>query len=183
MSFLSSFLIAVGLAMDAFAVAMSCSTTIRPFRVNDALKFAVYFGVFQALMLILGWLAGSTIKSFVSAYAQWIASGLLVLIGIKMLYDAFHRHPNVKIGSLNYSILLMLAVATSIDAFIVGISFTFLKVSIIESAVIVGCVTFVMSFCGSILGYRIGHFFENGIEILGGLILIGLGISSFILSN
>jgi manganese efflux pump family protein len=183
MSFLSIFLIAVGLAMDAFAVAMSSSTTIRPFRVNDALKFAVYFGGFQGLMLVLGWLGGYTIKSYVSTYAQWIASGLLVFIGIKMIYEAIYRHPKAKIGSLNNSVLLMLAVATSIDAFIVGISFTFLKMSIIEPTVIVGCVTFVMSFCGSILGYRIGHFFENGIEIFGGLILIGLGISSFILGN
>lgn len=169
--------------MDAFAVSISGGTTIRPFRLNDALKFAIYFGGFQALMLVLGWLGGSTIESYVSAYAQWIASGLLVSIGIKMIYEAFHGDPKGKISSLNHWVLLILAITTSIDALIVGISFTFLKMSIIEPAVIVGCVTFAMSFCGAIIGYRIGHFFENEIEILGGLILIGIGISSLILNN
>ncbi len=175
------FILAVGLAMDSFVVAMSSSTTIRPFRVNDALKFAVYFGIFQAVMLVLGWLGGSTIKSYVSTYGQGIASTLLVLIGIKMIYNSFNRHQKGSINSLNYSVLLALAVATSIDALVVGISFTFLKVSIIEPAIIVGCVTFALSFFGSIFGYKLGHLFENKFKILGGLILIVLGISSLFL--
>ena len=183
MSFLSNFLLAVGVSMDSFAVAMSRSTIIRPFRVNVALKFAVFFGGFQTLMLVLGWLSGYTIKNYVSAYGQWIACGLLVFIGIKMIYEAFYRKPEGKIGSLNYSVLLMLAFATSIDAFFVGISFTFLKIPILEPALIVSCVTFIMVFCGAIIGYRLGHFFGNEAEILGGLILIGLGINSLILSN
>lgn len=123
--------------MDAFAVSMSSSTTVSPFRVNDALKFAVFFGEFQALMLIFGWLGGYTIKNYVSAYSQWIAFGLLAFIGSKIIYEAFYRKPDGKIASLNYSVLLIHAVATSIDAFFVGISFTFLQVSILESALIV----------------------------------------------
>jgi len=169
--------------MDAFAVAMSRSTMIRPFRVNDALKFAVFFGGIQTLMLVLGWLGGYTIKNYISAYGQWIAFGFLVFIGSKMIYEAFYRKPEVKIGSLNYSVLLMLAFATSIDAFFVGISLTLLKVPINEPALIVGCVTFILVFCGVIIGYRLGHFFGNEAEILGGLILIGLGINSLIFSN
>ncbi len=183
MPFLTNFLLAVGVAMDAITVSMSRSTTIRPFRVNDALKFAVVFGGFQALMLVLGWLGGYTIKIYVSAYDQWIASGILVFIGIKMIYEAFYRKPKEKMGSLNYSVLLMLAVATSIDAFFLGISFTFLQVPILEPMLIVGCVTFILVLCGVIMGYRLGQFFRNEAEILGGLILIGLGISSLILSN
>jgi putative Mn2+ efflux pump MntP len=136
-------------SMDSFAVSMSRSITIRPFRVNDALKFAVFFGGVQTLMLVLGWLGGYTIKNYVSAYGQWIAFGLLVFIGIKMIYEAFYRKPEGKIGSLNYSVLLMQAVATSIDAFFVGISLTFLKVPILEPAIIVGCVTFIMVFLWS----------------------------------
>jgi manganese efflux pump family protein len=182
MSFLSNFLLALGVAMDAFTVSMSRSTIIRPFRVIDALKFAVFFGGFQALMLLLGWL-GYTIKNYVSAYGQWIASSILVFIGIKMIYEAFYRKPKGKLRSLNYSVLFMLAVATSIDAFFVGISFTFLQVPILEPTLIVGCVTFIMVFCGAIMGYRLGQFFRNEAEILGGLILIGLGISSLILNN
>ena len=125
-------------------------------------------------MLVLGWLGGYTIKNYVSAYGQWIASSLLVFIGIKMIYEAFYRKPEGKIGSLNYSVLLMQAVATSIDAFFVGISLTFLKVPILEPAIIVGCVTFIMVFLWSDHRNRLGHFFGNEAEILGGLILIGL---------
>ena len=115
--------------MDSFAVSMSRSTIIRPFRVNDALKFAVFLGGIQTLMLALGWLGGYTIKNYVSAYGQWIAFGLLVFIGSKMIYEAFYRKPDGKIDSFNYSVLLMLAFATSIDAFFVGISLTCLFLS------------------------------------------------------
>jgi putative Mn2+ efflux pump MntP len=99
MSIISNFLLAVGVAMDALAVSMSRSTTIKPFRVNDALKFAIFLGGFQTLMLVLGWLGGNTIKNYVSAYSQLIASGLLIFIGIKMIYDTFYRKPEGKISS------------------------------------------------------------------------------------
>lgn len=175
MSFLTNFLLALGLAMDAFAVSMSSGTSIRPFQLKDALKLAVFFGGFQALMPVLGWIGGSAVSGFVSEYAPWIAFGLLAFIGGKMIYEALYGSPEGKVNSLNYSILFVLAVATSIDALAVGISFAFLKTPILEPIVIIGSVTFFMSFCGAILGYRIGHFFENEVEILGGLILIALG--------
>jgi putative Mn2+ efflux pump MntP len=176
MSFLNNFLLGLGLAMDAFAVSMSSGTTIRPFRLSDALKLALFFGGFQAFMPILGWLGGGAVSGFVSAYAPWIAFGLLVLIGCKMIYEAVYGNEEAKVSSLNYSVLFILAIATSIDAFAVGISFALLNTPILEPVIIIGTVTFFMSFCGAILGYRIGHFFENEIEIFGGLILIGLGI-------
>lgn len=176
MPFLTDFLLGLGLSMDAFAVSMSSGTTIRPFHVSHAFKLAIFFGGFQALMPVLGWLGGNMVSGFVSVYASWIASGLLAFIGIKMIYEAFYGSPDGKAGSLSYPVLFVLAVATSIDALAVGISFAFLKTSILEPAVIIGCVTFFISFCGAIVGYRIGHFFENEVEILGGLILIGLGI-------
>ncbi len=175
MSFLTNFLLGIGLSMDAFAVSMSSSTTIRPFRLKDALKLASFFGGFQALMPVLGWLGGSAVSGFVSNYAPWIAFGLLAFIGGKMIYEALYGDPDGKVNSLNYSVLLVLAIATSIDALAVGISFAFLNTPIIEPAIIIGCVTFFMSFCGAILGYRIGHFFEHEVEIIGGLILIGIG--------
>jgi putative Mn2+ efflux pump MntP len=175
MSFLTNFLLALGLAMDAFAVSMSSGTSIRPFQLKDALKLAVFFGGFQALMPVLGWIGGSAVRGFVSEYAPWIAFGLLAFIGGKMIYEALYGSPEGKVNSLNYSILFVLAVATSIDALAVGISFAFLKTPILEPIVIIGSVTFFMSFCGAVLGYRIGHFFENEVEILGGLILIALG--------
>jgi len=92
-----------------------------------------------------------------------------------MIYEALYGGPEGKVNSLNYSVLFLLAVATSIDALAVGISFAFLGTPIVEPVIIIGCVTFVMSFCGAILGYRLGHFFENEVEIFGGLILIALG--------
>lgn len=176
MPFLTDFLLGLGLSMDAFAVSMSSGTMIRPFQVKDAFKLAVFFGGFQALMPIIGWLGGNLVQAFVSAYASWIAFGLLAFIGIKMIYEAFYGNPDEKAASLSYRMLFMLAIATSIDALAVGISFAILKTSVFEPAVIIGCVTFIMSFCGAILGYRIGRFLENEVEILGGLILIGLGI-------
>lgn len=175
MSFLTNFLLALGLSMDAFAVSMSSGTTIRPFRLKDALKLAFFFGGFQALMPILGWLGGSAISGFISDYAPWIAFGLLVFIGGKMIYEALYGDPEGKLNSLNYSVLLVLSIATSIDALAVGISFAFINTPILEPAIIIGCVTFFVSLCGAILGYRIGHFFEHEVEIIGGLILIGLG--------
>ncbi len=175
MSFLTNFLLALGLSMDAFAVSMSSGTTIRPFRLKDALKLAFFFGGFQALMPVLGWLGGSAISGFISDYAPWIAFGLLVFIGGKMIYEALYGDPEGKLNSLNYSVLLVLSIATSIDALAVGISFAFINTPILEPAIIIGCVTFFVSLCGAILGYRIGHFFEHEVEIIGGLILIGLG--------
>jgi manganese efflux pump family protein len=178
MSFLTDFLLGLGLSMDAFAVSMSCGTIIRPFSVNDALKLAFFFGGFQALMPVLGWFGGNMVQGYVSVYAPWIAFGLLSFIGTKMIYEAFYGSPDGRTGFLSYRMLFILAVATSIDALAVGISFAFLKTPILEPAAIIGCITFFISFCGAILGYRIGHFFENEVEILGGLILIGLGIKT-----
>lgn len=174
MSLLTNFLLGFGLAMDAFAVSISGGSTVKPFRFSDALKMAIFFGSFQALMPLLGWLAGNKVSGFVSAWAPWIAFGLLALIGGKMIYDAFYGDEE-GVTSLNYSVLFLLAVATSIDALAVGVSFALLNTPVLIPVVIIGCVTFFMSFCGAVLGYRIGHFFEHEVEVLGGLILIGLG--------
>lgn len=125
---------------------------------------------------------GNTIKSYVYADGQWIASGLLVFIGIKMIYEALYRKLEGKIGSLNYSALLMLAVVTSIEP-LVGISITFLKVPILEPTHDIGFVTFIMVFCGAIIGYKLGHFLGTEIGILGDSILIGLEIGSFVFNN
>ncbi len=177
MSYTSILLIALGLATDAFAVSMSGGATMNPFRVSDALKFAIFFGGFQASMTILGWFGGSAMSGFFTEYASWIASGILVFIGARMIYRNFHKSKQKKIDSLSYSVLFALAVATSIDAFIVGVSFAFLKSSILEPAVIIGLVTFFMSLCGGFLGHKMGHFFEHEAKLIGGVILIGLGVS------
>ncbi len=122
-------------------------------------------------------------SGFVSEYASLIASGLLVFIGVRIIYRNLRDREHRKIDSLSYSVLFALAVATSIDAFIVGISFAFLRTSVLEPATIIGLVTFFMSLCGAFLGHKMGCFFEHEAKLIGGVILIGLGISLLFLNS
>jgi len=129
------------------------------------------------LACIIGWLAGLSLRDYISAIDHWIAFGLLSFIGCKMIYESITVQSNKKeINPLNVYVLLVLSVATSIDALAVGISFAFLKVSIVTPVIIIGTVTFLLSYLGVYIGDRIGHFFENKIEIAGGILLIGIGI-------
>lgn len=169
--------IAFGLAMDAFAVSITSGFTIRRLRVNNALKIAVFFGLFQAIMPLLGWLAGLSLRDFISGIDHWVALGLLSFIGCKMIYESIKRAPDeTKINPLNIYVLLILSLTTSIDALAVGVSFAFLKVSIITPIIVIGAITFLLSFLGVFIGNSFGHFFEKKIEIVGGLVLIGIGI-------
>ena len=169
--------IAFGLAMDAFAVSITSGITIKRLKINNALKIALFFGLFQAIMPLVGWLAGLSLKDFISEIDHWIAFGLLSFIGCKMIYESITVQSSKKeINPLNVYVLLVLSVATSIDALAVGISFAFLKVSIVTPVIIIGTVTFLLSYLGVYIGDRIGHFFENKIEIAGGILLIGIGI-------
>jgi putative Mn2+ efflux pump MntP len=169
--------IAFGLAMDSFAVSITSGITIRYLRIGNALKIAIFFGSFQAVMPLIGWLAGLSLRDFISGVDHWIAFGLLSLVGCKMIYESFKVESSEKaMNPLNVYVLLMLSVATSIDALAVGVSFAFLKVSIVTPIIVIGIVTFVLSLLGVFVGDRFGRFFEKKIEIVGGLILIGIGI-------
>ncbi len=173
--------IAFGLAMDAFAVSITSGITIKNLKINNALKIAVFFGLFQAIMPLVGWLAGLSLRGFISEIDHWIAFGLLSFIGCKMIYESITVQSSKKeINPLNVYVLLVLAVATSIDALAVGVSFAFLKVSIVTPVIAIGTITFILSFFGVFVGNRIGHFFENKIEIAGGLVLIGIGVKILI---
>ena len=163
--------------MDAFAVSITSGITIKRLHINHALKIALFFGLFQAFMPIIGWLAGLSLRDYISAVDHWIAFGLLSFIGCKMIYESITVQSSKKeINPLNVYVLLVLSIATSIDALAVGISFAFLKVSIVTPVIIIGTVTFLLSYLGVYIGDRIGHFFENKIEIAGGILLIGIGI-------
>ncbi len=167
--------------MDAFAVSITSGITIKNLKINNALKIALFFGLFQAIMPLVGWLAGLSLKDFISEIDHWIAFGLLSFIGCKMIYESITVQSSKKeINPLNVYVLLVLAVATSIDALAVGVSFAFLKVSIVTPVIIIGTVTFLLSYLGVYIGDRIGHFFENKIEIAGGLLLIGIGLKILI---
>lgn len=178
MDYISIFLLAIGLAMDAFSVSITRGLTMK-FNVKHALVIALFFGGFQAIMPVLGWISGIQLQQFVSTLAPWIAFILLSIIGIKMIYEGFSDDED-KTENFSLKELLILSIATSIDAFVVGITFAFLNTSIIEPIIIIGLVTFVLSFIGVYIGKNIGHLFENKIEIFGGLILVGIGLKILI---
>jgi putative Mn2+ efflux pump MntP len=177
MDIITILFIAFGVAMDAFAVSIASGLTIKHPTINNALKIAIFFGFFQAVMSLIGWLAGLSLRDFISGVNHWIAFGLLSLIGCKMIYDSVKiKSSEEEINPLNVYVLLVLSVATSIDALVVGVSFAFLKIFIVTPIVVIGIVTFLLSFLGVFVGDRSGQFFENKIKIVGGLILIGIGI-------
>jgi putative Mn2+ efflux pump MntP len=180
MSSILNVFLALGIAMDAFAVSISCGNKIHPIQRKDALKLASFFGGCEASMLIIGWVGGNTISKFISGYATWFAFLILGFIGVKMIYETFYGDGDRKVDSFSYPILLALAIAISIDSLFVGMSFAFLKTSFLEPAIIIGCTTFFMSFCGVILGSKVGHLFEREVNFIGGLIMICIGISLLI---
>jgi len=169
-------LIAIGLAMDAFAVSIAKGITIDHNRRKTALIMASFFGGFQMLMPAIGWLAGLGFKEIIMGVDHWIAFGLLTFIGLKMIYDSTKKIKEGKEDSLKLHSLLILAVATSIDALMVGLSYSFLQISVLEPILVIGLVTFSFSVAGFFFGCSLGRFFGNKIKIIGGLILIAIGL-------
>jgi putative Mn2+ efflux pump MntP len=174
---ISTLLIALGLSMDAFAVSVTSGATITQDRLKSALIVALFFGGFQALMPVIGWFGGLEFRDFVTGYDHWIAFILLVLIGGKMIHESMTTEPGERAANLlDLRVLTCLAVATSIDALAVGVTFAFLDITIIVPVVVIGIVSFALSFLGVFIGNRFVGFFENRIGIVGGLILIGIGV-------
>lgn len=174
MDLISILFLAIALAMDAFSVSITRGLTLKC-NIKYALIIALFFGGFQALMPVLGWFSGIQLQGLISTLAPWIAFILLLGIGIKMIYEAFTVEEDVcKVFSIKE--LLILSIATSIDAFAVGVTFAILKTPIITPIIIIGLVTFILSFIGVYIGKNVGHLFENKIEIFGGLILIAIGL-------
>lgn len=181
MNFTTIILIAFALAMDAFAVSITYGTSIHDLKIKSAIKIAIFFGSFQAFMPILGYIAGVGMKDFISGIDHWIAFALLSIIGVKMIYESTKLESLEKENkSLDIHFLLILSIAVSIDAMAVGISFAFLKESILIPIIIIGIITFLLSILGVFIGKKLGHFFEKRIEIVGGLLLIGIGIKILI---
>lgn len=176
MSLPTLLLIALGLSLDAFAVAVASGCSFARLKFGHALRMAAAFGLFQAVMPIIGWLAGVGPRSLISEVDHWIAFGLLTAIGAKMIYEATRlREEERSSHPFSPPTLLILSVATSVDALAVGLSLSFLKVQIIAPAGIIGAIAFALSLAGVYIGKRFGHLFESKIEIAGGMILIGIG--------
>lgn len=178
--FVELFLIGVGLSMDAFAVSICKGLGMSRLNMRQAAVISLFFGGFQALMPLIGWALGSQLTDFIAPIDHWIAFGLLAFVGGKMLWDAFHEDDEDE-GSqtdekLDLKELLMLAIATSIDALAVGITFAFLQVAIVPSITIIGLTTFVISFAGVAVGHFFGARFEKPATIVGGVVLILIGV-------
>jgi putative Mn2+ efflux pump MntP len=176
---ISVLLIAIGLSMDAFAVAIGRGAVIRPGeRTRAALAMALAFGSFQALMPVVGWSLGSAFADLIAGVDHWIAFLLLAAIGGRMIYDAASGHDDAEPSSLSLRLLLLLAVATSIDALAVGIGLRLADPStpILAAALQIGAVTFALSLLGGLAGSRLGERFGRSMEVVGGLVLIGIGL-------
>ena len=159
-------LIALRLSMDAFAVSISSGLTIKNLKINNTFIIAASFGLFQAVMPLLGWLAGRSLRNLITEIDHWVAFFLLSFIGCKMIYESFRLDPSrKKIDPTNLYVLLILSIATSIDALAIGISFAFLKIFIITPIIIIGAVTFSLSFAGVYVGNRFGHFSEKKLKL------------------
>ncbi|MBN1270378.1 MAG: manganese efflux pump [Kiritimatiellae bacterium] len=177
MSLLTIIGIALGLTMDTFAVSVAGGVAIKEMRLRHAMLIAAAFGLAQALMPLAGWVGGHWARAWIASCDHWIAFGLLALVGSKMIYEARHTLEEREARNLlDPRILLMLAFATSIDALAVGLTLSFLNVSILLPVLVIGVVTFLMSLAGTYTGNTLGHLFEGKLETVGGLILIGIGV-------
>ena len=172
----SLFLIAVGLSMDAFAVSICKGLTLRRISARHLLLAGTYFGGFQALMPLLGYLMGAGFAAAISAYDHWLSFILLAAIGGNMLLGAWRGEDEAQTNDFGIHTMLPLAVATSIDALAVGVSFAFLQISILPASLLIGSVTFCFGACGVLLGYRCGRRFQRQAEALGGILLIAIGL-------
>ena len=174
-------LISISLAMDCFAVSIAGGAAIAKPKIINALKIGISFGLFQAIMPLIGWSIGFSFRNLIENVDHWVAFSLLLIIGIKMLYEAFKKSPGKKKTDITrIPTLLILSIATSIDALVVGISLSIIALSIYLSILIIGLSAFVFSVSGYYLGNKIGKIIGNKVEIIGGIILIGIGVKILI---
>ena len=176
MGFFELFLIGIGLSMDAFAVAICKGLGMERINKRDTLLLALFFGGFQALMPTLGFLLGYRFESFITSIDHWIAFILLALIGGNMIREALGKDEEHENDDFSFKAMLPLAVATSIDALAVGISFAFLGVDIVQAALLIGATTFVLSGVGIFVGNIFGSKYKSKAEFLGGAVLILIGL-------
>ncbi|WP_019528757.1 manganese efflux pump MntP family protein [Dasania marina] len=168
-------ILALALSMDAFAVAIGLGSKHQKKTTTLALMSALYFGFFQGLMPLLGYMGGKSVLGWVQTYASWIAFLLLLLIGAKMIYESFAEGIEDDIAIITHRVMLMLAIATSIDALAAGFSLTVLAVNPFMACFIIGLVTFIFSWFGVFVGAKTGTYLESKAELLGGIVLIAIG--------
>ena len=170
------FVIALGLSMDAFAVSICKGLSVRVCRLRHMLICGLYFGVFQALMPLIGYLLGSQFESLVTAIAPYIAFALLVFIGANMIREAYSGDEEAATDDFSFRAMIPLAVATSIDALAVGVSFAFLQVDLVPAVAFIGFTTFVCCVFGVKVGSLFGNRYQARAELFGGVVLIVMGV-------
>ena len=175
MSLIELFILAVGLSMDAFAVSVCKGLSLGEIKSKHMCIAGAWFGGFQALMPLIGYFLGSFFADKITKYSHWIAFILLVIIGANMVREAFGEEERLD-ANMNPASMFLLAIATSIDALAVGVTFAFLQVNIIYAVIFIGCVTFVCSAAGVKIGSVFGEKYKSKAEICGGIILILIGI-------
>ena len=181
MALMTIIFIALALAMDAFAVSIASGITIKNLRIRHALTIAAWFGFFQALMPVIGWWGGRELRDVIAPIDHWVIFGLLAFIGAKMIYESFQLDPiEHRSDPLDLYVLFGLSIATSLDALAAGVSFALLDVEIIAPVLIIGGVTFVLSFVGVWIGDRGAHFFERKMEMVAGILLIAIGVKELV---
>ncbi len=177
MDLLTTLFIAVGLAMDTFAVSLGISTTNTRRDYRQIFRLCFHFGLFQGLMTLIGWLAGSAVEKWIEGVDHWVILALLLWIGGRMIWNGFsNKEEKVEKDPSRGHSLIVLSIATSLDALAVGISFAFLKMNVYISAAIIAVVTFIISGIGGLTGAALGAKFGKRMEIVGGLVLVGIGI-------
>lgn len=183
MNFLTTLAIAAGLSMDAFTVSVATGCRIRRVTLRDAARPGLWFGSFQAVMPIVGWFGGLALRRFIAGFGHWVAFGLLLLVGGKMIVEAVRgdgRPAAAMPERRSTHEMLMLAIATSIDALAVGLSLSILHEPIWWPALVIGLVTFAVSVVGTFLGCGVGKLVKGWAEVAGGIVLIGIGIKLLI---
>ena len=177
LTFSTLIFIAIALAMDSFAVSISTGSVLKHFHFKAMGKISFLFALFQGMMPVIGWFAGNSFEEYISDYDHWVAFVLLSAIGGKMIYEAlWGTDDSPYLDPYSFKKMATLAIATSIDAFALGISLSILDVDIIYPAFIIGLVTFAFSFAGLTIGIKVGNKFGSKVEIAGGLILIFIGL-------
>ena len=176
MSTLEVLIISIGLAMDAFAVSVCKGLSMKKFLIKNAIIIALYFGIFQAGMPVIGYFLGTAFSGFVEKIDHWIAFILLAIIGLNMIKESRDDEVEKRNDKIDFKTMIILAIATSIDALTVGVTFAFFNVNLIFSIICIGIITFVLSIIGVLLGVKFGDKFQNKAELLGGIILILMGL-------
>jgi len=180
MSYPEIILIALGLSFDTFAVSVSTGLMVKKINFLQGVKIALVLAFFQSLLPFLGWLGGSQVVKYIAEIDHWFAFVLLSIVAIKMIIDAVNNNEEKKIISLSLRVLILMGLATSIDAFVVGISLAFVDINIYLSIIIIGITTFLAAMIGMLIGKQVQCHSGTKIEIFGGIILFGIGLKILI---